>query len=120
MTPDIQNFARNWDRSFNPGDLSALVGFYAPEANVIPAGAQAVTGADTIGKLFADVRSKGLTEHEIAVRSVIDRGDTVVAIGTWALGGTSDSGTRQQFGGNWVNVLKREGNSWKNLLHTWN
>lgn len=120
MTPDIQDFARNWDRSFNAGDVSELADLYAPEANVVPAGAHPVCGADAIGRLFADVRSKGLTEHEIAVRSLIDRGDTVVAIGTWTLSGTSESGARQQFGGNWVNVLRRDGESWKILLHTWN
>lgn len=117
---DIHAFAAKWDQLFNGGDMSNLRGLYASDASVVPAGGTPVKGAVDIGKFFADIRSKGLTRHEIAVRSLIERGDTAVAIGTWNLSGADANGEAQKFGGNWVNVLGRDGDTWKILLHTWN
>ncbi len=120
MKADIQAFAKNWDLSFNAGDMAKLAGLYAADASVVPAGGAPVKARDAIGTFFADVRSKGLTEHRIVVQSLIERGDTVVAVGTWNLSGTGDDGESLKFGGNWVNVLGRDGNTWKILLHIWN
>lgn len=117
---DFQDFAAQWDRLFNAGDLSKLETLYASGASVIPAGGAPAKGPSEIGKFFAGVRSNGLTRHEIAVKSLAARGDTVVATGTWALSGANSAGEAQAFGGNWVNVLGREGDAWKILLHTWN
>ena len=120
MTTEIRAFAAKWDQLFNAGDVSNLEGLYASEASVVPAGGAPAKGPSEIGKFFSDIRSKGLTRHEIAVQSVIERGDTAVAIGTWGLSGVDGGGAEQKFGGNWVNVLGRAGDSWKILLHTWN
>jgi ketosteroid isomerase-like protein len=120
MTVDVQAQAKSWDSAFNAGDISKLASFYAAGASIVPAGGTPVAGPDAIGAFFADVQAKGLTRHEIGVSSVIDRGDTVIAIGTWKLTGKSDSGEVQSFGGNWVNVLARDGDGWKIQLHTWN
>ncbi len=120
MATDFRAFAAKWDQLFNAGDVANLEGLYASEASVVPAGGAPVKGPSDIGKFFADIRSKGLTRHEIAVHSLIERGDTIVAIGTWSLGGVDGEGADQKFGGNWVNVLGRDGDSWKILLHTWN
>jgi ketosteroid isomerase-like protein len=114
---DIRAFAAKWDEIFNEGDVSKLEGLYDSEATVVPAGGTPAKGPAEIGKFFSDIRSKGLTRHEIAVHSLIERGDVRVAIGTWSLSGVDDD---QKFGGNWVNVLSRDGGTWKILLHTWN
>jgi ketosteroid isomerase-like protein len=117
---DFHDSAAQWDRSFNSGDLVKLESHYAPGASVVPAGGAPVQGASAIGQFFADIRAKGLTRHQIAVQSVVERGDTAVAIGTWSLSGADGNGDAQSFGGNWVNVLGRDGDTWKILLHTWN
>ena len=120
MTTEIRALAAKWDELFNAGDITNLAGAYASDASVVPAGGAPVKGPSEIGKFFADIRSKGLTRHEIAVHSVLERGDTAVAIGTWNLSGVDGDGAEQKYGGNWVNVLGRAGDSWEVLLHTWN
>lgn len=120
MTVDVQAQAKSWDSAFNAGDISKLSSFYAAGASIVPAGGAPVAGPDAIGAFFADVRAKGLSRHEIGISSVVERGDTVIATGTWKLTGKSDGGEAMSFGGNWVNVLGRDSEGWKILLHTWN
>lgn len=120
MTSAVEAFAKTWDETFDAGDLSKLKGLYAGSARVIPSGGTPVEGRDSIGAFFAEVRANGLTTHKIEVRDVVTRGDTVIASGAWSLSGASKDGDAQNFGGNWVNILGREGDSWKILLHTWN
>lgn len=120
MKNEIETVAKAWDETFNSGDTTKLAAFYAVSGRVIPAGGTALDGRDAIAKFFASVRANGLTKHEIVVHSVVDRGDTAVASGTWALSGPGENGNGATFGGNWVNVLAREGDGWKTLLHTWN
>ena len=120
MTVNVQANAAKWDDTFNQGDTAGLGGFYAAEGLVIPAGGAPVAGPAAIGKFFADLQSKGFSNHKITVDSVIDKGDTVVASGKWQLTGPGEGGAPQQYGGNWVNVLGRNGDRWDILLHTWN
>lgn len=116
----VRTDAGKWDAAFNAGDIKALSGFYAENARVVPAGGKAVSGPEAIGAFFADLQSKGFSDHKITVDTVLDQGDTRVATGAWQLNGPSDDGATKQYGGNWVNVLVRSNDGWKVLLHTWN
>jgi uncharacterized protein (TIGR02246 family) len=120
MKNEIETFAKAWDDAFNSGDVAKLAGFYASSGRVIPAGGKPAEGRDAIADFFAGVRANGLTKHEIKVHTVVDRGDAAIAVGTWNLSGLSETGDGASFGGNWVNVLARDGAGWKILLHTWN
>ena len=113
----IEDFAKNWDNTFNAADLAKLATFYAASARAVPAGGSPVDGPKAIADFFADVRSKGLTTHQIEVLNTSEHGNIAIATGTWSL--TASSGA-DKFGGNWVNVLERDGEGWKILLHTWN
>jgi ketosteroid isomerase-like protein len=116
----ITTSAHNWDKAFNSGDINGLAAFYATNAQVIPAGGAPVGGPDAIGAFFADLKSKGFSDHAITVDKVLDLGTTQVAIGKWQLKGPSDGGSKTQYGGNWVNVLSRSSNDWRIVLHIWN
>lgn len=120
MTSEIAANSKSWDEAFNAGNTDELSAYYAKNAQLLPAGGTAVNGAAEIGAFFQNVRSQGLTQHHIVVLGVVERGDTAVATGTWNLSGSDEGGQPVKFGGNWVNVLAREGNSWKILLHMWN
>jgi len=120
MTKEIETVAKTWDDTFNSGDTAKLADFYAASGRVIPAGGAPLEGREEIAKFFSGVRANGLTKHEIKVGSIIDRGETVVASGTWSLSGPGDKGEGASFGGNWVNVLARNDSGWTVLLHTWN
>lgn len=120
MADEIKTFAEAWDSAFNAGDMAKLAGFYAERAAVVPAGDKPVEGKEAIGAFFEGVRAQRLTTHRIGVDAVIERGETTIARGTWSLTGSAESGEALKFGGNWVNVLARDGGTWKILLHTWN
>lgn len=119
MKDIVEASATRWDETFNKGD-TGLAAFYASAALVVPVGGSSVVGPDAIGKFFADLQSKGSSDHKITVHAVMDRGDTLIATGAWQLSGPSEDGTREQYGGNWVNILGREGADWRILLHMWN
>jgi ketosteroid isomerase-like protein len=120
MTINVQANAAKWDDVFNRGDTTGLGEFYASDALVIPAGGTPVTGPAAISQFFDGLRSKGFAGHKIVVDSVIEKGDTVIASGKWQLNGPGEDGETKQYGGNWVNVLGRNGEDWRILLHTWN
>ncbi len=120
MAINAQAYAAKWDAAFNRGDTTGLGGFYASDAVVIPAGGESVAGPAAIGQFFDGLRSKGFADHRIVVDTVIERGDTAIATGKWQLNGPGKDGATKQYGGNWVNVLGRNGEDWHILLHTWN
>lgn len=120
MKNELETVAKAWDDTFNSGDTAKLAHFYTESGRVIPAGGAPLEGRDAIAKFFAEVRANGLTKHEIKITSVTDRGETVIASGTWSLSGPGEKGEGANFGGNWVNVLARDGTGWAVLLHTWN
>ncbi|HET6390925.1 YybH family protein [Hyphomicrobium sp.] len=120
MTSEVATQAAKWDDAFNKGDTASLGGFYASDALVIPAGGAPVKGPEAIGKFFKDLQSNGFAAHKIAVDNVIEQGDTLIASGKWQLNGPGENGATKQYGGNWVNVVKRTGSGFQILLHTWN
>jgi len=120
MTSEVVNKATKWDETFNQGDAASLGGFYAADALVIPAGGSPVKGSEAIGKFFKDLRASGFSDHKIVVDNVIENGDTLIASGKWQLNGPGENGAAKQYGGNWVNVVKRNGGDLQILLHTWN
>ncbi|MDH4981357.1 DUF4440 domain-containing protein [Hyphomicrobium sp. D-2] len=120
MTSSIAAGAERWDATFNGGDTAELAKFYAADARVIPAGGAPVAGPEAIGKFFADLIANGFKDHRITVESVTEKGPIAIASGKWALSGPGEGGATAQYGGNWVNVLERDGDGWRVLLHTWN
>lgn len=120
MTSEVANKAAKWDDTFNQGDTVSLGSFYASDALVIPAGGSPVKGPEAIGNFFKDLRANGFSDHKIAVDNVIENGDTLIASGKWQLNGPGENGASKQYGGNWVNVVKRNGGDLQILLHTWN
>ena len=120
MNEQIHALTRTWDDAFNAGDMTRLAEFYAPEAGVVPAGSAPANGPQAIADFFIGLQEKGFRDHKIAVGSVLDKGDTIIATGKWQLAGPGEAGAVATYGGNWVNVFGRDGDGWRILLHTWN
>lgn len=120
MTDNVKANAAKWDEAFNKGDIAGLAAFYTSDGLVVPAGGPPVAGPEAIGKFFADLQSKGFANHKITVDAVMDKPDTLIATGKWQLTGPAEDGATTQYGGNWVNVLGRDGANWRILLHMWN
>ena len=120
MTSHGQAIADLWDQTFNKGDTDALGKLYCKDGKVIPAGGSPVQGSQSIAAFFADLQAKGFSAHKITVQDATQKGDTLILTGRWQLNGPGEGGETQSYGGNWVNVLEREGDGWRTLLHTWN
>ena len=112
----VQAAAERWDQSFNKGDAQSLAQNYTPDAVVLPAGGPAIAGQDNIQKFFADVIGKGFNQHKIDVAAVEMKGDVAIAYGRWQAMGPD----KKQYQGHWTNVLERQGDQWRTVLHTWN
>jgi ketosteroid isomerase-like protein len=114
-----QAAADRWDQSFNTGDMETLTTLYGTDAEVVAKGAP-LADASRIRAYFTDVRAKGFADHKIMVQSARAKGDLLIASGRWEATGPGDGGARKTFSGNWVNVLERQGDGWRTVLHTWN
>ena len=112
----VQAAADRWDQSFNQKDAQSLAQTYAPSAIVLPAGGPAVAGPDNIQKFFADVIGKGFSQHKVNVQAAETKGNVMIAYGRWEAMGPD----KKQYQGHWTNVLERQGDQWRTVLHTWN
>ncbi len=111
--------AEKWDKTYN-GDTAGLSKLYTANATVIPAGGSPVTGTDAIQKFFTDVKAKGYDAHKITVQNVEPKGNVVIAYGRWEMVGPGDGGAKKTLQGNWINVMERQGDELRTVLHTWN
>ncbi len=118
-TAEAREAASRWDRIYNSGDMDGLERLYVADAVVIPKGA-AVSGAEGIRTFFASLKAKGFDEHKTTVNAAQVKGNLLLVTGRWAMTGPGDGGARKSFEGNWVNVLERQGDGWRTVLHTWN
>ncbi|MCJ2083105.1 DUF4440 domain-containing protein [Methylobacterium sp. J-090] len=114
-----QAAADRWDQSFNTGDMDALTALYGTDAEVVTKGAP-LSGGPNIQAYFAGLKSKGFADHKVTVQSAKAKGDLLLASGRWEASGPGEGGARKVFSGNWVNVLERQGDGWRTVLHTWN
>jgi ketosteroid isomerase-like protein len=112
----VQTAAERWDQSFNRGDSQSLAQNYTSDAVILPAGGPTISGQDNIQKFFADVIGKGFGQHKISVQAADMKGDVVIAYGRWEATGPD----KKQYQGHWTNIMERQGDQWRTMLHTWN
>ncbi|KAB1071815.1 nuclear transport factor 2 family protein [Methylobacterium planeticum] len=115
---DAQTAADRWDQAYNSGDMEGLGKLYTPDATVIPKGAP-VNGAG-IQSFFAGLKAKGFDSHKTTVNAATPKDNLMVLTGRWSMTGPGEGGAKKTFEGNWVNVMERQGNEWRTVLHTWN
>lgn len=120
MSAQGQAIADVWDQTFKKGDTVGLGRLYGEDGQVIPSGGSPVRGPEGIAAFFADLRAKGFKDHKITVQDAVEKGGALIFTGRWQLSGPGEGGRTQDYGGNWVNVLERQGDGWRTVLHTWN
>ncbi|WP_082528558.1 nuclear transport factor 2 family protein [Methylobacterium sp. Leaf466] len=113
-----QKAADRWDQAYNAGDMEKLGKLYTSDGMVVPKGAP-VSG-ENISKFFAGLKSKGFEDHKTTVNSVLPKDKVVVVTGRWEMMGPGEGGAKKKFEGNWINVMERQGDEWRTVLHTWN
>ena len=115
---EAQAAANKWDEIYNAGDMGKLSKLYTADAIVVTKG-QPQSGAGIV-TFFTGLKDKGWGDHKVTVKSVLPKGELLVATGRWAMSGPGEGGARKTFEGNWVNVLERRDGAWRTLMHTWN
>lgn len=118
LKDDAQAAASKWDAAYNSGEMDALAKLYTNDAVVVTKGTPKTS--DGIKEFFAGLKSKGWDEHKTLVNSVLPKDNLLIVSGRWEMSGPTDGGTKKKFEGNWVNVMERQGDGWRTVLHTWN
>lgn len=115
---EAQSAADKWDQAYNKGDMIALADTYTKDAVVIPKGGPQ-TG-EGIQTFFSGLKAKGWEEHKTNVKSAVARDKLIIVTGRWEMMGPGEGGAKKKFEGNWINVMEKQGNGMKTVLHTWN
>lgn len=119
-TSVVQSAAAKWDEAFNKADAAEIASMYGAEAVVVPSGGSPVVGNRSIQQFWADLFNKGYGEHKVTLGQAEAKGDLGYAYGRWQATVPDESGVRKQHEGNWFNVMERQGDQWKIVLHSWN
>ena len=109
-----------WNQAFNKGDAAAVAKLYTSDAKLLPPADKIVSGDTEIQAFFKSLIDAGITDHKIETVQVEEAGDKAVVAGKWQAMGKDVQGKAATFKGNVMKVLKRQGDTWKTSLHTWN
>lgn len=115
---DAQATATKWDNAYNSGDMETLGKLYTGDAIVVTKGTPKTSTG--IQEFFSGLKSKGWDEHKTTVNNVVPKDNLLIVSGRWEMSGPAEGGTKKKFEGNWVNVLERQSDGWRTVLHTWN
>ncbi|HYH18510.1 MAG TPA: DUF4440 domain-containing protein [Azospirillum sp.] len=115
-----QSAASKWDEAFNKGDAAQLAKMYGGRAALLPPGSSPIAGESNIQQFWTTTIGKGFGQHKVTVQQAETKGDMGYAYGRWQATGPGDGGAKKQYEGNWSNVMERQGNEWKTVLHAWN
>jgi ketosteroid isomerase-like protein len=118
LKDDAQAAASKWDEAYNSGRMEALGQLYTADAVVVTKGTPKTNAG--IQEFFTGLKSKGWDEHKTTVNSVLPKDNILIVSGRWEMSGPTDGGAKKKFEGNWVNVMERQGDGWRTVLHTWN
>ena len=118
LKDEAQSAASKWDSAYNKGEMDALGKLYTSDAVVVTKGATKIKS--DIQEFFSGLKSKGWDDHKTTVNNVLSKDNILIVSGRWEMSGPADGGAKKKFEGNWVNVMERQSDGWRTVLHTWN
>ena len=99
------------------GDAQRMADLYTREGQLLPPGADVVTGRDAIAEFWQGVFDSGVAQVDLAPVDVEEHGDTGIEVGRLEIG-DADGVTLDE--GKYVVVWKREDGEWKLHRDIWN
>lgn len=96
-----------WMRSFNAGDIDALMALYTPDATIVPQPGQVVSGNAAIREVlqgFLGLKGK----IELDTTYAVQAGDTALLRGQWHLKGTGPDGKPVEMSAKSNEVVRRQ------------
>ena len=110
-----------WDAAFNAKQAEQVAAMYDDAASVIPAGAEQVTGKESILAFWQNTIAQGIIDHKLVLIEAVEAGELAYQRGLWSAAVINEAGERQEFKGNVHLVYRRQADgSWKALTHVWN
>ena len=120
LREEIVGANRAFSRAYVKGDTAAIRQMYAEGAIAMPPHGAAVTGAEAISRLFATSRPDRRLHHALYTERLLDRGSTVLELGSWYdrwrfADGTGSRAATGRYVLSWV----REEGSWRLGADAW-
>jgi uncharacterized protein (TIGR02246 family) len=106
---EIEKITQSWQKAFNAGDAAAVAALYAKDGELMPPGAEPVTGTDAIkAGVEGDIKQGG--KMTLTTEEVIVSGNTALETGKWV---ASSADGKHLDHGPYATFYKKEGGSWK-------
>lgn len=108
-----------WLAAFNQPDPAAFTGQYTPDAQLLPPGAQPVTGGgEAIRQFFEAAIRRGVKEHTFEILDTAQDGRQAYQVAKWTAVLVKDGGERVPLSGNTVRLLERQADGrWLTKVH---
>lgn len=116
LRAQIEKVDRAWEKANNAGDAAALTALYTKDAQILPPGADPVSGAKAIQAMFTADVAQG-AQMALTQKEVTGFGDYALETGSFVA--TSKDGKHLDHG-SFMTFLKKEGGGWKIYRDTWN
>jgi uncharacterized protein (TIGR02246 family) len=107
---------RKFEEAVSRGDGAALAALYTPEAQLLPAQSDFVTGTKAIGEFWQGVFDSGIKAASLTTVEVNSHGDAAHEIGRYELR-AADGKVLDK--GKYVVIWKQEGGTWKLHRDIW-
>ena len=118
---EIEQRVREFEASFNRGDMVALAALYAEDATLLPPDSGAITGRQGIEQFWRTVRDSGVVRVALHTQQVEASGDLAAEVATADLSAASGTGQTSTIPVKYVVVWKRQaGGPWQLAVDIWN
>ena len=108
---------RRFMKAFDEGDTEGVAALYTPEGQLLPPGAEMITGHSAIEEFWRGAREMGLATAELGTAELDVLGDTAIEIGRYTLRTADDTVADE---GKYLVVWKDDGGAWKLHRDIWN
>ena len=102
--------------AFRSADPAGIAACYTPDAQLLPANSDVVTGTDAIAQFWGAVLGMGIAGVRLETVEVEGRGDVAVEVGRYALTGADGAAIDN---GKYVVVWHRTSDGWKLHRDIW-
>ena len=116
LSAQIAKVDRAWEKANNAGDAAAVTALYTKDAQVMPPGADPVSGTKAIQAMFAADVAQG-AKMALTQKEVTGFGDYALETGSYVA--TSKDGKHLDHG-SFMTLFKKEAGGWKLYRDTWN
>lgn len=114
---DVDALNATFVQALEKGDAALIASLYAPDARVLPPGAERVTGSAAIEQFWQGVTSQGVTGGRLETLALDDLGGRMIEEGRYEI----RAGDQLVDVGKYVVVHRRQDDgSWKLDLDIWN